>query len=101
MIRVVTKDNIETDFAIFIDFDDETLDLLRAYPLLMKDSDFVQMMPYMKGDNAHILQLTLNNNFNVFDYIDNLLEKYKSVSWFRKDKLYVRRRKFSKREKVL
>ena len=38
-----------------------------------------------KGNNAHILQLTLHNQIMIIGQVNKLLDKYDSVSWVNRD----------------
>lgn len=93
LIRVLTKEREEVDFAIYVDIDDSALFELERDPSIINDKEFISRLPFKRGPHAHIIQLTLRGKVKTRKYIEDLLLRYATVSWVRKDKLYIHKNK--------
>ena len=90
-MKVITKDRqIQNDFAILLELTDTDIALIKNDPQQILTLDKMQKFVESKGDNAHIIQLTLSENISIRTYAAFLLSKYKTVSWFnREHKFYI------------
>lgn len=84
-MKIITENQIIDDFAIFLEIENSTLDAIKYNPDIIKNNDFMIKAVQEKGNNVHIVQLTLNNPHKITKYVDLLLDKYESVSWCNKE----------------
>lgn len=96
-MKVVTQDSIlHETFAIVLEITDEELKYISDDPsrFLTLDFDLMKRLMASKGNNAHIIQLTLAKGKRIIKYVTKLLEVYDSVSWFNPDnKFYIKRKR--------
>ena len=94
-MKVITADKvIQDNFAMLLEITDEQLEEIRNSPSRLASLDYMQELMKSKGNNAHILQLTINDGYSIIDYLEVLFKKYDSVSWFnREHKFHIRRAK--------
>ena len=79
---VPEEQKIYSNFAFILEITDEQLELVKNEPARITfDSSFLLDMAKSKGNNAHVLQLTLTEKFPIAGWIEKLLTKYDSVSW--------------------
>ena len=91
-MKVMTKHEVFDDFAFIIEITDEQLSVIIERPQCIEDDlKFMTQACQTKGNNAHILQITLKDEVVILNYIDKLLRYYDSVSWVRNGKLYIRK----------
>ena len=93
-MKVMLEDKrLLPNFAWILEATDEQVDVLLKEPQRINfDLELVMAMMKAKGNNAHILQLTLTDPVSIFGYIDELFKKYDSVSWVHEDKFHIKRR---------
>ena len=93
-MKVMTKENIFDDFAFIIEITDEQLEVISDHPeYITNNAPLMIELVQAHGNNAHILQLTLNSEVTIVKYIAKLLKYYDSVSWFnREHQFHIRRR---------
>ncbi len=81
-MKAMTREQIFDDFAWLLEITDEQLEALNKEPQRINyDMDLMKSMMQAKGNNVHILQLTLCGDIRIAGYIDKLLKYYDSVSW--------------------
>ena len=91
-MKVLTEDKVHDDFAVIVELTDEELAILENDPALVEDKVLMTKLIQSKGSNAHILQLTLKNPFwTTIRHFSTLFTQYKSISWVREGKFYIRR----------
>lgn len=82
-MKVVTQDcQIQDTFAMLLEITDEQLEYIKNNPFTI---EAMQEFMKSKGDNAHIVQLTIKDDCSIFRCINTLLERYKTVSWFNQE----------------
>jgi hypothetical protein len=92
----ITKEQIFNDFALLIEITDEQLGLIEGHPEYIKgNSALMVQMVNAKGNNAHILQLTLNSLVFIRQHMERLLLRYDSVSWVRDGKFFIKRKDYA------
>ena len=90
-MKVITKDKqLQDDFAILLELTDEDVANIKKDPQQILTLDKMQQFVQSKGNNAHIIQLTLQTDISIRLYTSFLLSRYKTVSWFnREHKFYI------------
>ena len=95
-MRCITKEQVFDDFALLIEITDEQLALIEKHPEYIKsNSVLMAQMVNAKGNNAHILQLTLNSLVLIRQYMKELILRYDSVSWVRDGKFFIKRKDYA------
>jgi hypothetical protein len=89
----MTEFGLVSDFAQLICIGDEALKKIANSPLLINDAGFIMKLLDNDGNNAVIVRLELRNKHDIIFYADKLLERFDSVSWVHKERLFTRRRK--------
>ena len=96
-MKVITKDTMLHDnFAMILEMTDVELAYIQEHPdkFLGLDLEFMRKLMTSKGNNAHIVQITLCEDLPITFFAQELLSKYDSVSWFnREHKFQIRRAK--------
>lgn len=90
-MKMMTEHGVYHDFAMFLEITDEQIAKLEANPKLTEDMAFMVELVKAKGDNIHVVQLTLNKDIDILGYVKEFLKEYKTVSWIRKNKFFIRR----------
>lgn len=93
-MKVITEEEIFNDFAFILEITDDQLDAILNDPArLVADRQLMVEMIQTKGNNAHILQLTIKDTkINILKYVNLLLKVYDSVSWLNNDgKFHIKR----------
>lgn len=90
-MKIITARGIFENFSVFATITDEQLAKIETQPDIVHNIDFVKDLMAAHGDNAHMIQLTLEEPRNIVGYMDLLLKRYKSVSWVRDNKFFIRR----------
>ena len=81
-MKVITPDNqVIEDFAILLEITDETLKKIQDNPESINKQEFMLGAIQEKGNNCHIIQITLNHGVNIMFQIHKLLDRYETVSW--------------------
>lgn len=93
-MKVITREQVFDDFAFLIEITDNELALVVEHPeWIMSNTKFMAQLCQSKGNNAHVLQITLNTETCINKYIEKLLQYYDSVSWYNPDhKFFIRRK---------
>ena len=92
-MKVITDQHgILDDFALILEITDETLREVAIEPCNINKYDFMLKAVKENGNNCHVVQVTLNHEKDIMFKIEELLNKYNSVSWVRNDKFFIRRR---------
>ena len=85
-MKVITQDKKLLDnFAMMLELTDEELQFIKENPDKFLTMEVMQKLMLSKGNNAHIVQLTLDENISIRFYAAFLLSKYKTVSWFNRE----------------
>lgn len=79
---VPEESKVYSNFAFILEITDEQVELIRNDPSrITHDTRLLAEMAKSKGNNAHILQLTLLDKFPIACWIEKLRGEYDSVSW--------------------
>jgi hypothetical protein len=91
-MRVITKEQIFDDFAIILELSDAELAFIEEDVNRLKNMHVMAELMKSRGTNAHVVQITLNSEVPIKEYIERLLCLYSSVSWVtRENKFHIRR----------
>jgi len=94
MKAVLADKSVQDTFALLLEITDLQLAYIQEHPEQLLKIDLMQALMNTKGNNAHIVNLTLNSDdATVLDTIKALLNRYDSVSWYNRDhRFYIRRK---------
>jgi len=86
-MKVISADDnrIHDNFAMYLELTDIELAFIQEQPAQFFTIEWVTKLMKSKGNNAHIMQLTLNDDVSINKYVSSLLEKYDSVSWYNRE----------------
>ena len=84
-MKVLTKEQVFDDFAIFLELTDEQLDVIKKDYTSLEDIGFMKDLISTHGRNAHFIQVTLESQIRIREYIGVMLFCYDTVSWYNPD----------------
>ena len=95
-MKIFNMENHEllNNFNMILELTDIELAFIQEHRDQFYTIEWMTKLQQSKGNNAHIIQLTLNDDVSIQKAIDRLLKQYDSVSWYnRDDKFHIRRTK--------
>ena len=93
-MKVISADDdkIHSNFAMILELTDVELAFIQEHRDQFYTIEWMGRLQKSKGNNAHIISLTLEDDVSIYKYITQLLDKYDSVSWYnREDGFHIRR----------
>ncbi len=87
-MKILTRSGEYIDaMAVFFELTDEQLEAISKNNVFYLDRELLETLSKAKGDNAHFFGLFNTNGhlLNIHGYFKNLLETYKTISWWDKD----------------
>jgi len=92
-MRVITETEVFNDFAMIVEITDLQLAMIAENPSRV-ETDLVLMKTLIqeRGNNAHVIQLTLRSPNSILNHMTRLLKYYDSVSWLHEGRFNIRRR---------
>lgn len=85
-MKILTKNGYIDAVALFFELTDAQLKEIENNKNYYLDKDKLDEYNDSRGDNAHFFGITNSTeHLNIHDYISDLLQDYKSVSWWDRD----------------
>ena len=88
-MKAITPDGvIHGNFGMLLEITDAELSFIEEHPERLLTLEVMMQLMKSTGHNAHIISLTLTDEFNISRYMKLLLTQYDSVSWFNREHVF-------------